>query len=247
MVVVGAGDVAGAAGPGAAAIERRVHRGDDGRVLAHPEIVVRAPHRDLAALAVAVKGGEREPARPPLQIGKNPVVAAPPQPIELFTKKRVIIHGRLRSVPKPPSGLGNMEEMKLPLGSARGGNRAGRECGAQPLLVNLAADRNDAGLLALACGERRHARTPAGHIKMDPAGAGARDPLDPLDTPERAARHCFQHAPQAVDIARSGETRAPRRKPQLGGVMVMTGLRLGDGDACTPAGSRSSAPGSATP
>ena len=47
VVVVGAGDVAGAAGAGAAAVQRLVHRGQHGRVLAHAEVVVGAPHRHL--------------------------------------------------------------------------------------------------------------------------------------------------------------------------------------------------------
>ena len=47
VVVVGAGDVAGAAGAGAAAVERLVHRLEHGRVLAHAEIVVGAPDGDL--------------------------------------------------------------------------------------------------------------------------------------------------------------------------------------------------------
>ncbi len=88
-------------GTGAATIERFVHRGDDGGVLTHPEVVVRAPHRDFAAAAVAVKGGEREPARPPLEIGKNAVVAVASEAIKLLTKKRLVVHRNLHCARRP--------------------------------------------------------------------------------------------------------------------------------------------------
>ena len=64
VVVVGAGDVARAAGAGAAAVERLVHGRDHLRMLAHAEIVVRAPDGDLAGGAVAHsawRAGTRRP------------------------------------------------------------------------------------------------------------------------------------------------------------------------------------------
>ena len=64
VIVVGARDVAGAAGAGAAAVERLVHRLEHLRMLAHAEIVVRAPDRDLAGAVGAVMGGAREVRRP---------------------------------------------------------------------------------------------------------------------------------------------------------------------------------------
>ena len=76
MVVVGAGDVAGAARPGAALVDRIVHRRDHRIVLAHTQIVVRAPHRHIlrgAVLAVACR--LREIARMTLQIRKHTVIA----------------------------------------------------------------------------------------------------------------------------------------------------------------------------
>ena len=48
VIVGGAGDVARAAGAGADGVDRLVHGGDDGRMLAHAEIVVGAPDGDLA-------------------------------------------------------------------------------------------------------------------------------------------------------------------------------------------------------
>src|SRR3546814_14326833 len=62
--VVGAGDVARAAGTGAAAIERLLHRGDGRRMLAHAEVVVGAPARDLGNAAAVVAAGMGIVARP---------------------------------------------------------------------------------------------------------------------------------------------------------------------------------------
>ena len=97
VIVVGAGDVAGAAGAGAATVERFVHRRDHSRVLAHAEIVVRAPHRHLAALAVTAKIGEREGAGAPFEVGKHPVVASAAQTVELPAEKPFVVHRHLRS------------------------------------------------------------------------------------------------------------------------------------------------------
>jgi hypothetical protein len=52
---------AGVAGPGADCLQCLVHRGEDRRVLAHAEIIVRAQHRDLGADAV-VEGARKPPA-----------------------------------------------------------------------------------------------------------------------------------------------------------------------------------------
>ena len=75
VVVVGAGDVAGAAGAGAAAVERLVHGGKHGRVLAHAEIIVGAPHGHLAGAVPGVADGAREIALLALQLGKHPVAS----------------------------------------------------------------------------------------------------------------------------------------------------------------------------
>ena len=73
MGVAGAGDVAGAAGAGAGAVELLRHRRQHHRVLAHAEIVVRAPDGDLGADAMIV--GARETAAAPFEIGEDPVAA----------------------------------------------------------------------------------------------------------------------------------------------------------------------------
>ncbi len=82
MVVAGAGNIACAAGTGAALVERIVHGLDCCRVLAHAEIIVGAPNGDLTDFAIdmARRTGER-PAFA-FEICENPVVAAFTQPIE---------------------------------------------------------------------------------------------------------------------------------------------------------------------
>lgn len=52
VIVVCAGDVAGAAGAGAAFVDCLVHRGEDGGVLPYAEIAVRAPGGDVGDGAV---------------------------------------------------------------------------------------------------------------------------------------------------------------------------------------------------
>ena len=53
MIMGGAGDVAGAAGAGADSVDRLMHGGEHHRVLAHAEIVVGAPHGDVADAVAA--------------------------------------------------------------------------------------------------------------------------------------------------------------------------------------------------
>ncbi len=73
VIVVGARDVARPAGPRATARDRPVHRLDHLRVLTHPEIVVRTPHRDLPRPLALVTLRARKPARRALQVRKHPV------------------------------------------------------------------------------------------------------------------------------------------------------------------------------
>ena len=56
VIMGGAGDVAGAAGARAHLVDRLMHGGADDRVLAHAEIVVGAPHGDVADAASARNG-----------------------------------------------------------------------------------------------------------------------------------------------------------------------------------------------
>ena len=64
VIVGGAGDVARAARAGADGVDRLVHGGEHGRVLAHAEIVVGAPDGDrMSALGPEVLGGGKAPRR----------------------------------------------------------------------------------------------------------------------------------------------------------------------------------------
>src|SRR3546814_15454650 len=73
--VVGAGNVAGAAGAGAAAVDRLVHGGEHRRVLAHAQLVVGAPHGEGLGAAWAVPHGLWKVDRPALQVRANAVTA----------------------------------------------------------------------------------------------------------------------------------------------------------------------------
>ena len=92
VVVGGAGDVAGAAGAGAAAVDRIVHRRDDLRVLAHAEVVVRAPDGDVAGALADVAGGAREGAVGARELGEDAVVALLAERVELLAEQGVVVH-----------------------------------------------------------------------------------------------------------------------------------------------------------
>src|SRR4051794_33924472 len=86
-----AGDVAGAAGAGPDRSQCLLHRRQHGLVLAHAEIIVRAPHRDLGADAVVI--GAWKPPAAPLEIGKDaipPLGAQSVEPLPAF-----VIHPRI--------------------------------------------------------------------------------------------------------------------------------------------------------
>ena len=90
MEMAVAGDVAGAAGAGAERRDRLRHRREHGRMLAHAEIVVRAPDRDLGADAVVE--GARKAAAAPLEIGEDPVAPLGAQRIEALFEEAFVVH-----------------------------------------------------------------------------------------------------------------------------------------------------------
>ena len=90
--MMGAGDVAGAAGAGADAGCGLDHGADHLRVLAHAEIVVGAPDHDIALALRRVPDRMREPARDPLEIGKHAVAPLVMQAIEGVLEKLAVIH-----------------------------------------------------------------------------------------------------------------------------------------------------------
>ena len=86
-----AGDVARAAGAGADRIDRLVHGRRAPPGLAHAEIVVRAPHGDVADAPTGEMLGRRIRPAAPLQIGENPVPALRMQRLEMLAKAGLVI------------------------------------------------------------------------------------------------------------------------------------------------------------
>ena len=96
---VGARDIARAAGADAELAGRLLHRGDHFGMLAHAEIVVRAPDGDLARIVGRVAKTPRETARNALEIGKHAVALLLPQRIDRVFEYAAIVH----VVPMPPA------------------------------------------------------------------------------------------------------------------------------------------------
>ena len=92
VVVGGAGDVARAARAGAGKVERRVHGGEHGRVLAHAEVVVGAPHGDGpgAVRREVLRGREAAAVAP--DVGEHPVAALRLQREQCLAERLRIIH-----------------------------------------------------------------------------------------------------------------------------------------------------------
>ena len=90
--VMGARDVAGAAGAGADPGRGLDHGADHLRVLAHAEIVVGAPDHDVARPVRGMPHRVREPARDPLEIGENPVAPLVMQAVEGGAEELAVIH-----------------------------------------------------------------------------------------------------------------------------------------------------------
>jgi hypothetical protein len=89
---MGAGDIARAASAGAAIVQRLFHRRQNLGVLAHSEIVVRAPDGDGALAIRAMAAGMGKIAGTALKIGKDAVAALRPQLVNLLGKESVVIH-----------------------------------------------------------------------------------------------------------------------------------------------------------
>ena len=90
---VGAGDVARAAGARALRVDRLAHRFDNRRMLTHGEVVVAAPHGDVARrLALAMQARAREGADDALQLGEHAVAAFVVQTAKVAREKCLVIH-----------------------------------------------------------------------------------------------------------------------------------------------------------
>jgi hypothetical protein len=90
-------------GAGAAVVDRGMHRRQYLWVLAHAEIVVGAPYRDLGADAMVI--GARKPPGSALEIGKDAIAPLTLQLTELPLEKRLVVHDppRCVCVGRPPA------------------------------------------------------------------------------------------------------------------------------------------------
>src|SRR5262249_54201296 len=96
--MVGAGNIAGAAGAGAHAGRGLHHGADHLRVLAHAEIVVRAPDHDRTRPLRRMPGCVREPAGDALEIGEDAIAALLAQARQRIGKETIVRHAA-----EPPS------------------------------------------------------------------------------------------------------------------------------------------------
>ena len=93
--MMGAGNVAGAAGAGAVGARRLDARLDDVGVDAHAEIVVRAPDGDLTRRVLFARRapqGEREAGGVALEVGEDAIALFALQAFDRFHKTTLIIH-----------------------------------------------------------------------------------------------------------------------------------------------------------
>ena len=94
MVMGIAADIAGAAGAGADLVQRFLHGGDHGRVLAHAQIVVRAPDGDRLRAIVAGKAlGVGILALGAQDIDEHAVAALDMKAVDRGSEDAVVIHG----------------------------------------------------------------------------------------------------------------------------------------------------------
>ena len=99
--MIGAGDIAGAAGAGAHAGGGLDHGADHLGVLGHAEIVVGAPDHDVARAVRRMPQRVREAAGDAFEIGKHPVTAFVPQLSQGGRKKYAVIHVSCSFPPQP--------------------------------------------------------------------------------------------------------------------------------------------------
>ena len=92
VIMGGAGNVAGAARARADLLDRLMHGGAHGRVLAHAEIVVGAPHRHVADAFVREMIGRGIGPAAALEVGENPVAAFGVQRLKMLAEAELVIH-----------------------------------------------------------------------------------------------------------------------------------------------------------
>ena len=90
MVTCGAGDVACSACAGSGSVQSVVHSGQNGRMLPHAQIVIRAPDGDIAIAVVTCR--LRKSAAMTFQLGKLAVVPAVAEGVQLRREEILIVH-----------------------------------------------------------------------------------------------------------------------------------------------------------
>ena len=97
MMMVGARNIARAPCPGAAFVDHPVHRFGYLGMLAHAEIIVGAPDRDLGGAVFHIAGSMGIGASLAFDLGEHPVTALFPDRIQFAAKKCFIIHAQTPS------------------------------------------------------------------------------------------------------------------------------------------------------
>ena len=92
VIVVGAGNVAGSAGAGAATVECLVHGVEHAGMLSHAQIIVGAPDGDLLLLTVHMADRPGEVADLPLEVDEDAVTAFAPQRGDTIGEKLLVVH-----------------------------------------------------------------------------------------------------------------------------------------------------------
>ena len=85
-----AGDIARAAGAGTHGVQCLCHRRENRRMLAHAEVVVRAPDGDLGTDPMIE--GARKTAASPLEIGEDAIPPLAAQRLDALFKEAFVIH-----------------------------------------------------------------------------------------------------------------------------------------------------------
>ena len=133
--MVGAGDIAGAAGAGADAGRGLDHGADHLRMLTHAEVVVGTPDHDVARSLRRVPGGVGKPAGDALEVGENAIAPLVMKAIERGTEELAIIHDKIRKIARDAGPIRALFRAFPARLSSR--NSSIRPRGDQKLLVNL--------------------------------------------------------------------------------------------------------------
>ena len=98
VIMIGAGNVAGATGTCATAVNGLMQGGNDLWVLAHAEVIVGAPDGDIADRVTSMVPGLRKRPRHAFEIGKHPIAPLAAQAFQRRLEEVIVVHGRPRCV-----------------------------------------------------------------------------------------------------------------------------------------------------